>query len=90
MGFATADNSPPVASVVFAPDHSLGQLPVAPLTLAGPVGPVSLAFLESDLATVSLLAVEQTATDGTVHHRLNRDRIDDILIAVSYRIEEQS
>jgi hypothetical protein len=29
----------------------------------------------------------QTSPDGTTHHRLNRERIDDILILVSYKIE---
>ena len=87
MGFATADGSPPAASTTFAPDPNLGQLPVALLTLAANVGPISLAFLETDLAASPLLDHVQTSPDGTTHHRLNRERIDDILILVSYKIE---
>jgi len=32
----------------------------------------------------------QTSPDGTTHHRLNRERIDDVLMLVSYAIEAQS
>ena len=87
MGFTTADGSPPAASTTFAPDPNLGQLPVAPLALPGNVGPLSLVFLENDLAASPLLNEVQSSPDGTTHHRLNRARIDDILILVSYKIE---
>lgn len=87
MGFATADGSPPAASTTFTPDPNLGQLPVAHLALAGNVGPISLAFLETDLAASPLLDQVQTSPDGTTHHRLSRARIDDVLILVSNKIE---
>jgi hypothetical protein len=87
LGFATPDGAPPAAVTTFAPDPSLGQLPVAPLTLAGPVGPLTLAFAEADVAAAPLLDQLQPAPDGTSHHRLNRDRIDDILILISYQVE---
>jgi hypothetical protein len=86
MGFATADGSPPPGVTTFAPDPNLGQLPIAPLTLAGNVGPLSLAFLENEIAASPLLDQVQTSPDGP-HHRLNRERIDDILILVSYQME---
>jgi hypothetical protein len=89
MGFSTTDGSPPATSTTFTPDPNVGQLPVAALALAGDVGPVSLAFLETDLAACPLLDHVQTAPDGTPHHRLNRERIDDVLILVSYKIEAQ-
>ena len=87
LGFATAAGTPPTTTTTFAPAPALGQLPVAPLTLAGPVGPLSLAFVEADLANAPLLDQPQAGPDGASHHRLNPALIDDILILVSYKLE---
>jgi hypothetical protein len=58
--------------------------------VAGAVRPLSLAFLEADLASAPLLDRPELSPDGTSHHRLDRDKIDDILILVSYRVEVRS
>ena len=89
LGFAIPDGSPPTTSSVFTPAPGLGYVPMAPLAVTGPVGPVAIAFLEPDLAAVPLLAIEQPAPDGTIHHRLNRDLIDDVLLLVRYQTENK-
>ena len=85
LGFTTADGSRPETSTTFAPAALLGDVPAAPVTLAGPVGPLTLAFLEADLAAAPLLDQVQSASDGS-HHRLDHDKVDDILFLISYRI----
>lgn len=89
LGFSTADGTPPAAAATFSPEPTLAQLPIATLPLAGDAAPLTLAFLEADLAAAPLLGQIHPAPDGA-HHRLRRDRIEDILFLVSYRLEARS
>lgn len=86
LGFTPDDGTPPATSTTFtAVAATLGGVPIAPASVAGPVGPVTLAFLESEIALAPLLDKVETV-DGTPHPRLDPDKIDDILILVSYQI----
>jgi hypothetical protein len=88
LGFTPGDGTPPTASTTFtAVDTILGGLPIAAATPTGPVAPLTLAFLEADLGVETTLLVEsQTQPDSTTLHRLIRDKIDDVLILVTYQI----
>ncbi len=71
----------------FTPDAGLGLVPVAPIALSGPIGPLGLAFDEAAIAATPLLHHSETDADGTVHARLAREQFEDILIFVEYSIE---
>src|SRR5262249_50837881 len=91
LGFSTTDHTPPTTTTTFvATASTLGGVPVAPLSLTGAIAPISLAFVESDLAAATLLSESQTAPDNTVHTRLNPDLIDDILFLFTYSTQAQS
>jgi hypothetical protein len=58
-----------------------------PVALNAPIAPVTIAFVEGELANETTLLVQpETQPDSTVLHRLIRDQIDDILIAVSFQV----
>lgn len=91
LGNAPSEEAPPTTSVTFSPDAALAQLPATTaVVLNAPVAPLTLAFLEEDLATAPLLTQTQAGPGGTTLHRLRRDRIEDVLILVSYKIEVRS
>jgi hypothetical protein len=71
----------------FAPDAAIGHLPVAPLALDGEAAPLSLELREEDIAAAAVLDAEEAAPDGAVHHRLDRGKVSDILVLMSYRVE---
>jgi hypothetical protein len=90
LGFTTSDGTPPSGTATFTIDTSkFGGLPSAAVTLSGAAGPLSLAIVESELSGKFLDHV-QTAPDGTSHHRLNQDLIEDILIVIDYQIVAKS
>lgn len=92
LGLSTSDGTPPTTTATFTatvPTGTgavLGGVPVAPVTLSGPIGSVSVAFVETDLAAATLLDQTVTEADGTAHNRLNQAMIDDILILVTYEL----
>lgn len=88
LGFATQDGAPPAATAMFVPEPGVGQIPIASIALAGDVGPITAAFAEADVASVSLLDVAEPAPGGGSHHRLNRDLLDDVLLLVTYQLED--
>ncbi|HEX3765587.1 MAG TPA: neuraminidase-like domain-containing protein [Kofleriaceae bacterium] len=89
IGFTPNDGSVPTTSVPFGLDTAhLGNVPVTTaVALSGAIAPVTVAFVESELAGEATLLVQpETQPDSTVLHRLIRDKIDDILIAVSFQV----
>jgi hypothetical protein len=89
VGFTPSDGTVPTTSVPFALDTAhLGNVPVTTaVALNGPIAPVTIAFVESELANEATLLVQpETQPDSTVLHRLIRDKIDDILIAVTFKV----
>jgi hypothetical protein len=75
------------SGAAFASDAAFGLLPVAPLTLNGEVAPVSLELREADIAAAPVLDTLETSPNGTAHHRLDRAKVSDLLVLVSYRVE---
>jgi hypothetical protein len=89
IGFTPNDGTVPTTPVPFALDTAnLGNVPVTgPVALNAPIAPVTIAFVEGELANETTLLVQpETQPDSTVLHRLIRDQIDDILIAVSFQV----
>ncbi len=86
LGFTTGDGTPPTTTANFVADGNYGGVPVAPLTLgtSHAVGSLTFAFLESDILKTVLDKPETVG--GTTHHRLDRDKIDDILIVINYDV----
>jgi hypothetical protein len=86
LGFTPNDGTMPTTTPLFTSvDSVLGGVPVAAQTLSGSIGAMTLGFVEADIhATPLLEKLETVAT--TTHSRLNRDKIDDILILVAYSI----
>ncbi len=90
LGFTNGNGTPPSGTGTFTIDTSkFGGLPSAAVTLSGAAGPLSLAIVESELSGKFLDQV-QTAPDGTSHHRLNQDLLEDILIVIDYQIVAKS
>jgi hypothetical protein len=59
----------------------------ASVALSGAIGPVTIAFVESELVNETTLLVQpETQPDNTVVHRLIRDKIDDVLIVINYQV----
>jgi hypothetical protein len=89
IGLTPGDGTPPTTSKPFAPETAhLGGVPATDAVAAsGPVGPVMIAFVETELVNETTLLVQpETQADSTILHRLIRDRIDDILIAVTFQV----
>lgn len=88
IGFTPGDGTPPTASMPFAPQSTLAGVPAtAAVALSGPIGPVTIAFVEAELAGETTLLVQtETQPDNTVLHRLIGDKIDDILIVINYQV----
>lgn len=91
LGNAPSESAPPTTSVTFTPNAALAQLPATTaVVINGPIAPLTLAFLEADLATAPLLTQTQAGPGGINLHRLRRDRIDDVLLLVSYKMVVRS
>jgi hypothetical protein len=92
LGFTTSDSTPPATTALFTSDSTAyGGIPAATLTLPpGPIRSLSAALVEADLGKVPMLDKIDTAADGTSHHRLNRDLIDDVMFVVTYQIAARS
>jgi hypothetical protein len=91
VGLTPGDGSPPTASKPFIPGAATAPLGVVPVTdvvtLSGPAAPITIAFVESEIASQTTLLVQtETQPDTTVLHRLNRSKIDDVLIVITYQV----
>ncbi len=91
VGLTPGDGSLPTTARPFVPGTATSPLGVVPITdvvtLSAPVSPLTIAFVEADLAAETTLLVQsETQPDSTVLHRLARDKIDDILIVVTYQV----
>jgi hypothetical protein len=89
VGVTPSDGTLPTTSKPFVPDAvNVGNVPAtAAVTLSVPPGPVTVGFVESELAgATTLLVTTETQADSSVLHRLVRDKIDDILIIIDYQV----
>jgi Tc toxin complex TcA C-terminal TcB-binding domain len=86
LGATPADGTIPPDQATFTPATQLGLIPQAVLATSGALGSWTVAFVESDLAKVPLL---DDASDPA-HHRVNRDVVQDVLLAFTYDVEEAS
>jgi hypothetical protein len=86
LGVTTGDGTPPTTTANFVADSAFGGVPVAPLDLgtAVPIGSMTFAFVEADVQATVLDLPETVG--GVTHHRLDRSKIDDILLFVEYSI----
>ncbi|HEX8109188.1 MAG TPA: neuraminidase-like domain-containing protein [Kofleriaceae bacterium] len=89
LGFTPGDGTLPTASKPFAPEttHLSGVPATDAVALSGPIGPVTIGFVESELVNATTLLVQpETQPDSTVLHRLIRDKIDDLLIVINFQV----
>jgi receptor-binding and translocation channel-forming TcA subunit of Tc toxin/ABC toxin-like protein/neuraminidase-like protein/putative peptidoglycan binding protein len=89
IGLTPGDGTVPTVSKPFAPEtaHMTNVPATDAVTLSGPIAPVTIGFVESELVNASPLLVQpETQPDSTVLHRLIRDKIDDILIVINYQV----
>jgi hypothetical protein len=86
LGFTPNDGTMPTTAPLFTSvDSVLGGVPVAAQTLSGSIGAMTLGFVEADIHATPLLEKVETV-GATPHSRLNRDKIDDILILIAYSV----
>src|SRR5262249_12788138 len=85
VGAAPAPPTPPnTLTLISDPDYA--RVPHGGADLdTEPLGPLSVVALESDIAASALDHTVQDP-DGTTHHRLASDLIDDVLLFVTYRV----